>query len=86
MFSREASNAIQKCDGDRNRSAGVHCDPGKRANVRYTVCGRSVFRRTQENKFNLGASIGFLGVGKDGVEADFNLGAELLQLERQHQL
>jgi opacity protein-like surface antigen len=28
---------------------------------------------TQENNFNLGASIGFLGAGKYGVEADFNL-------------
>jgi hypothetical protein len=27
---------------------------------------------TQENNFNLGASIGFLGAGKYGVEADFN--------------
>ena len=27
---------------------------------------------TQENKFNLGAGVGYLGAGKYGVEADFN--------------
>ena len=72
IFLREASNAIHTCNDDRHRAAGVHRGPGKRSNVRDTVCGSEFSGDTQENHFNLGASIGFLGAGKFGVEADFN--------------